>query len=80
MSERFDPIADPLTPFWRAKVERAFHNIPAIPGEITAFEARVLALADRGLSQEEIARRANATKNAVSDALFRARAKTRVGA
>lgn len=30
MSEH-DPIADPLTPFWREKVERAFREIPTPP-------------------------------------------------
>lgn len=77
MSERHNPCADPLPPFWRSKVERAFTDAPITRPELTAFEADVLTLVGDHHLIEEIARRLGTNKNTVSDALFRARAKTR---
>lgn len=76
MSERHNPCADPLPPFWRSKVERAFVSAPPPRNCLTAFEADVLALVGDHHLVEEIARRFGTNKNTVSDALFRARAKT----
>jgi len=63
MSERHhDPVADPLSPYWRAKVERAFASgLKARPrrrnkpNALTPLQRSVLAELRAGLSHAEIA-------------------------
>jgi hypothetical protein len=81
MNARHDPIADPLTPEMRAKVERVFAKIPArppLPTALTALERA--ALAGGGGFQPGIARMYGVSSYAVTDAYWRARAKVQRGA
>lgn len=74
MSEQYrDPITDPLTPFWRAKVEAAFRGDP-MP-RVTEREAEICALVERRGSQAAAARALGIHPSTVFKALRSARRK-----
>lgn len=85
MTEPHDVLADPLTPYWRAKVEAAArvrvtdYRQRALP-RLTDLERQTLDLHGSGFTARHIANRRGVTPQAVHGTLTRALDKVERGA